>query len=392
MTRDFSLMRNDSDPLMKIRNLDTGEVIRLDDFMDKYDYNTKSKPNKVVLPQNLYFSTFIKEKKSKFYNNTRVSAYKYVIDSEIECIDVSHSNKYVVAGHKDGTITLSSLNDLETIHIWSEHKAKITSVQFGLNDMVLSTSEDGTLNIWEIGKDHSLKTFQCNKEITDACFHPMEPSIILISSMNNTIYLWNSQTGEILQQLNYFSPPTSVTFSPDGEYAIVGCNNGFCFVYLYHEFRYISQFVAGPRSKSEKPNDKVTSIKFLNNNEFLVATNDSRVRLFSFSDFKVVRKYIGHIAKIKDMRLSVSKDQNIFMIPSEDNSGVYIWPVDHEKYYKSEALFHSLMKDRSKTVEGFSYGKEIKIKAAVFTSHSSISRLSVVIGDSCGGISIIRSD
>ena len=89
------------------------------------------------------------------------------------------------------------------------------------------------------------------------------------------------------------------------------------------------------------------------------------------------------------MKLSVSKDENLFLIPSEDNNGVFLWPVNHEKYYKSEAIFHSFMKDRSKTAEGFSFGKEIKIKAAAFAHNSSISHLFVIVADSLGGISII---
>ncbi|EAX95164.1 hypothetical protein TVAG_078530 [Trichomonas vaginalis G3] len=382
----------DSDPIFRIKNLDTGEIIRLDEFIDKYEpeYNSNLKSqNKLELPKNLEFKSFIKEKKSHFYQNIHIQTYKKYLSSEIQCLNVSSDSQYAAVGYSDGEILILDTKTLDVLKKFSDHKNAISTLKFGPDNMLVSCSEDNSIKIWDLASERSIFSYNSNDKITDCCFHPTDPSVILFSTGNNMIHLLNCQTNIILQELSYITPPTAITFSPDGELIIVGCQNGFCYVYSYPDLRYISQFVAGPRAKSEAPNEKVTSISFIGSNNFLVSTNDSRIRLVSADNFTIVRKYIGHCCKNGNMKLSVSKDENLFLIPSEDNNGVFLWPVNHEKYYKSEAIFHSFMKDRSKTAEGFSFGKEIKIKAAAFAHNSSISHLFVIVADSLGGISII---
>ena len=42
---------------------------------------------------------------------------------------------------------------------------------------------------------------------------------------------------------------------------------------------------------------KITSIVFTDDQEFLVTTNDSRMRLINFLTFKTIMKYKGHVNK-----------------------------------------------------------------------------------------------
>ena len=71
------------------------------------------------------------------------------------------------------------------------------------------------------------------------------------------------------------------------------------------DFRYVTQFIAGPRGKKRTSNKKVTSIQFVGNEpKFFVATNDSRIRLYSLENFSVIRKYVGHESKESQMKMS----------------------------------------------------------------------------------------
>ena len=49
--------------------------------------------------------------------------------------------------------------------------------------------------------------------------------------------------------------------------------------------------------KLTRTGKKVTNIVFTDDQEFLVTTNDSRMRLINFSTFKTIMKYKGHINK-----------------------------------------------------------------------------------------------
>ena len=158
------------------------------------------------------------------------------------------------------------------------------------------------------------------------------------------------------------------------------------------DFRYVTQFIAGPRSKKQTSNEKVSSITFVGNDMFLVSTNDSRIRLYSIENFSVVRKYLGHSSKSSQMKVSVSSDMQLLMTPSEESSEVFIWPIDHAQYFKGGGLFSSFLKDRSKTSEGFKLGKKVTINSVAFTKKSSISKLSVLAGDNFGNVYLIESD
>ena len=53
---------------------------------------------------------------------------------------------------------------------------------------------------------------------------------------------------------------------------------------------------------SKKSGKKVTEICFFDENEFLVTTNDSRMRLYNFSTYELIMKYKGNTNKRYQIR------------------------------------------------------------------------------------------
>ena len=137
-------------------------------------------------------------------------------------------------------------------------------------------------------------------------------------------------------------------------------------------------------------NKKITSIVFDNDNNFFVASNDSRIRLYSITNFSVIRKYVGHVAKDRRSMISLSPDGDYIMIPSETQGSVFIYPIDHENFFKGSPLTQ-YSRDRSSTCEGFKFSKEIVITGAVFTLQHSENHLSVIVSDNRGNIYLVLS-
>jgi WD40 repeat protein len=214
--------------------------------------------------------------------------------------------------------------------------------------------------------------------------------MFLACTFGNSVLVWSICENDLIHTLEFISPPTAAAFSPDGRQIAVGCYNGFCFFYGFPGFRYITQFIAGPRRKRKTSNKKITSIVFVSDAQFLVSTNDSRVRLYSSENFSVIRKYLGHVTQQTQQRLSLSADGNLVMIGSEKKGGVFIWPLDHEPHFKGRG-FARFVRDRSQTAEGFLLGKREEVTGVLCTVQNTMEQLSVVVADSQGRLFLVRS-
>lgn len=209
-------------------------------------------------------------------------------------------------------------------------------------------------------------------------------------TFGNNVLVWSIRDNEVIKTLDFVSPPTAASFSPDGQTIAIGCYNGYCFFYAMPDFRYVTQFIAGPRKKKKTTNKKVTSILFHSSSHFFVSTNDSRVRLYSLDNFSVTRKYLGHESKDGLLKVTMSGDKKLIMIGSEKKGAVVIWPIDHEPYFK--AMVQGFSRDRNLTCEGFRLGKKVEITGSLFNMDTTISHLSVIVSDGVGNVYLVLSD
>ncbi|EAY19466.1 beta-transducin, putative [Trichomonas vaginalis G3] len=389
--------KNDTDPVLQIKDLDNGTVMSIEELERSNNEFTnrmrsKSTSKKNLIPEELQFTTFNNQEKDPFFKRTAIADYLPAHKGNVWCVAGSSDGKYSASGGEDGQVIIYT-NDggLTQLRAFKGHTSDVVMLEFSNDNFLLSCSLDSTVRLWHPTAEKELAIFQHEDAVTAVSFLPTDSSIILAATLGNTVFVWSVRENEVIHRITFVSPPTAAGFSPDGNYVAIGCLNGFVFVYTMPEFRYVTQFIAGPRGKKQTSNEKVTSIQFLGNEQFLIATNDSRIRLYALENFSVVRKFLGHESKEAQLRLSVSSDNQLLMTPSENTSEVFIWPVDHSKYFKGSGLFGSFLKDRSKTYEGFKYGKKYLINAAAFIQKSSIQHLAVIVGDNRGGVSKVIS-
>lgn len=384
----------DFDPNLQIRNLDTGEVVSISDFDTAQITRIRSRSleTKLSLPQDLQMTTFQKEIKVPLFNKPTITDFLPVHKGNVWCVVSSPDGQYAASGGEDGMVVLYSISGpLNIIRKFQGHTSDVVMLEFSSDNFLLSCSLDSTVRLWHPSQEKELGVFQHEEAVTAVAFLPTDSSIFIASTLGNTVFLWNIRNNEVLHRISFVSPPTAATISPDGKFVAIGCLNGFCFVYAMPDFRYVTQFIAGPRGKKQSKNEKVSSITFVGNDLFFVATNDSRIRLYALENFSVVRKYLGHESREAQLRLSVSSDKQLLMSPSENDGDVFIWPIDHTQYFKGASLFSTFLKDRSKTAIGLRFGRKHSVNAATFTKDASISRLSIVLGDCRGSVFRVQS-
>ena len=384
----------------QIKNLDTGEYILVDDLIKKNEeIQTKLTQSKSLnslhqLPPDIHVTYSKQQLKKSLFNNLRVQDYFNPHKENVWCVATSKDGNYAASGGEDGQIVLYKIKpNFSIIKIYKEHKSDVVMLEFSNDGFLLSCSLDSTVRIWHPSQDKSLGIFEHQDAVTSVSFFPNDSSLFLASTLGNSVFAWSIRKNEVVHKLNFVSPPTATAISKSGKFIAIGCLNGVVFVYSMPDFRYVTQFIAGPRGKKRSSNEKVTSIEFVGDEpKFFVATNDSRIRLYSLENFSVIRKYLGHESKESQIKMSISSDLQLVMTPSENTDELYVYPIDHEEYFKGSGLFTTLLKDRSKTAEIIKYGKKYIINAAVFTPQATIQKMSAIVGDNSGGVSFLVSD
>lgn len=387
-------------PKLQIRDLDTGKTFGIDDVdrlptSRRLTAESKSLSHHnlalgcadMPIPKACALAPILKFKREPFYSQVQI---EQVLDMgySIRCVEFSPDGAFLAVGCEGGEIGIFSYTNLLTgVRTYQAHTDDVTSLSFTSENLLFSSSMDGKVKLWHPSQHKSLATFEHENSVIAVAVHPINASVFLACTFENKVIVWNVKQGTVIKSLDFVSPPTAAAFSTDGNLFTIGCYNGYCFVYEFNDFRYRTQFVAGPRGKRKTSHKKITSIVFVTESNFFVATNDSRLRLYSTENYGLIRKFLGHDTKDEMLKISVSVENDMVMCGSEKNGNVVIWPIDHEQYYKGTFGF---TRDRSKTCEGFSFGHKTHITGTVFTKDTTKAKLGVVVTDHAGHIYLVK--
>jgi len=99
------------------------------------------------------------------------------------------------------------------------HASGVNSVSFSPHGkQIASGSRDNTVKLWNVDTGELLKTLSGHaSEVSSVSFSP-DGKRIASGSSDNTVKLWNADTGELLKTLSgHTAYVSSVRFSPDGK-------------------------------------------------------------------------------------------------------------------------------------------------------------------------------
>jgi WD40 repeat protein len=139
-------------------------------------------------------------------------------------ISVSFDNQYVAtAGYLDGKIQIWETATGKLVKtLWAD-EGKVYGVRFssGGNFLITTYSKEGmSRKIWNITNEQLVNTPIPESDEEYGVFHIFNPNDTLVATHGrNSIYLWNSNTGELIHE---FQQTGNVTFSPDGKLLVIG--------------------------------------------------------------------------------------------------------------------------------------------------------------------------
>ncbi|RZC19712.1 WD repeat-containing protein 44 [Glycine soja] len=247
-----------------------------------------------------------KKKKGKFGSKrgTAIPEYVHVPETVFSLSDKPHCS---FRGHLDDVLDLS----------WSK------------SQLLLSSSMDKTVRLWDLETKTCLNMFAHNDYVTCIQFNPIHDDYFISGSLDAKVRIWNIPERQVVNWTDIHEMITAVSYTPDGQGALVGSLKGSCRTYRTEDCILTQTGTIEIRHKKKSQLRKVTGFQFAPGkpSEVLVTSADSRIRILESSE--VVQKYKGFRNANSSIAASFSPDGRYIISASED-SQVYIWK--HEEH------------------------------------------------------------
>ena len=341
------------------------DILNVDDLQMKYNLrNIQVQRKEGFSHKNKYIHTLIE---LQIFNFS---------DSPIWVMKISHHGKYLAAGNKAGKIRIYELlgydydkyepvyNNKNIINYLyfvnekpikelSEHKKDITDLCWSpfKHDLLLSSSIDKFVILWDISKNNNciINKYKHDDYVTCVQFSPINDNIFVTGCFDKYVRIYDINKINIKENkefagtlnlglLNLSVKITSLSFFPDGSQIAVGTFNGKIHVYdfMANSVRYNRNFNCRNKIGKNSLGKKVTSITFINKRNAVISTCDSCVRLISMNEGKNLSKYKGYVNENGMIRADVDFSNDIILTGSE-NGFCYTWKLlaEDEKYLKN---------------------------------------------------------
>ncbi|MBD2248333.1 NB-ARC domain-containing protein [Nostoc sp. FACHB-888] len=143
-------------------------------------------------------------------------------------IAFSPDSRLLVSGGRDGTLRLWDVQDGQSIHVLEGHTHDVYGLAISAdNQLLISTGEDQTVRLWHLQSGRNLKTLRGYTGGVHSLSLSADGQLLASSGQNETIQVWRLQLDSNLPRLHpykTFSSPTrrissfsNVSFSPGGQ-------------------------------------------------------------------------------------------------------------------------------------------------------------------------------
>ena len=210
---------------------------------------------------------------------------------------------------------------------YTGHSQSVISINWdSASQCFLSCSVDFMVLLWKIGHTIPVNQFIHSNIVTCLGFSPADSDIFYTASLGKIINLWSVSENKVKNTYQTQGLLTAGTYSPNGLLLALGMSNGECVIYETHNIvlTFLTQIHCKNRKGFKSSGKKVTGIEFQDDQYLLVSTNDSRIRLYSLMDFRILQKYKG--GKCEDYPIHATFSHNfIHVIRGSEDGKIYIW-------------------------------------------------------------------
>ncbi|PIN11972.1 WD40 repeat-containing protein [Handroanthus impetiginosus] len=231
------------------------------------------------------------------------------------------------------------------------HQEDVLDLAWSKSQFLLSSSMDKTVRMWDLETKSCLKMFAHNDYVTCIQFNPVDENYFISGSLDAKVRIWSVPERKVVDWTDVHEMVTAASYTPDGQGAIIGCQEGSCRLYtiddgkLEHRIdiqkkkktqaKKLPPFVPPqakklPGFQSQSGPGKITGFQFApwNPSEVLITSADSRIGIYNESE--LIQKFRGFRNTSSQISACFSPDGKHVISASED-SQVYIWKVEETK-------------------------------------------------------------
>jgi WD40 repeat protein len=121
--------------------------------------------------------------------------------------------------------------------------------------------------------------------------HRKNDEVFVSGCLDKIIRIWHIHRKKVIDYINTQDLITAITYSPTGNNIFVGFHNGKCSnfeinvikILIQPKLKYNSSFECKNKFGKYSKGTKITGLEFVNKNELLVTSGDSRIRLMNIN-------------------------------------------------------------------------------------------------------------
>ncbi|MED6124787.1 hypothetical protein PIB30_062222 [Stylosanthes scabra] len=210
------------------------------------------------------------------------------------------------------------------------HVDEVLDLAWSKSELLLSSSMDKTVRLWDLETKSCLKVFAHNDYVTCIEFNPLDEDYFISGCLDGKVRIWEIPEGHVIDWSDIHEMVTAIAYTPDGQGVLVGTMKGSCRTYSVEDCKLSQTGEVEIRHKKKSHLRKVTGFQFSpgNPSQVLVTSADARARIVEGSE--VVHKFKGF--KNADSQIAASFSPNgKFIISASDDSQVFIWKNNEEQ-------------------------------------------------------------
>ncbi|KAJ1412942.1 WD40/YVTN repeat-like-containing domain superfamily [Sesbania bispinosa] len=204
------------------------------------------------------------------------------------------------------------------------HSSDVLDLAWSNSDILLSSSMDKTVRLWQIDCNQSLHVFHHNDYVTCIQFNPVDENYFISGSIDGKVRIWGIHEERVIDWADIRDVISAISYQQDGKGFVVGSVTGTCHFYVASGKYFQLEAQIDVHGKKKASGNKITGIQFSQKNcqKIMITSEDSKIRILD--GIELVQKYRGLPKSGSQMSASFTSSGKHIISVGED-SRVYIW-------------------------------------------------------------------